>query len=127
MATPIERPVIPSAILTNEMSVEEQFQNKVIRPIIKAQHGLLIAVFLDYLKVKKIDIDNFNKDNRKLKIKSIFNTDIHFKNELKGLVMGQFSPEEYRDYAKIKAKINKRIWTIQCQRYWIVCRKFSRN
>lgn len=116
MSAPLNRPLIPSATVTKHTSEEERFQNNVLRPIIKAQHDLLMMVFVDYVLSKNIDIKNINKDNRKLKIKSIFTTDTHFKNELKGIVIGQFSPEEYQQYTRIKAKINKRIWSIQCQR-----------
>ncbi|GAK89105.1 hypothetical protein JCM19297_3629 [Nonlabens ulvanivorans] len=47
------RPEIPNARVSDDMSVEEQFQNRTLRPIAKLQHDLLIAVFHNYIKKHK--------------------------------------------------------------------------
>ena len=39
------RPLIPSAKVYESMSADEAFQNSTLRPIIKMQNELLIAVF----------------------------------------------------------------------------------
>ncbi|MBF4984411.1 hypothetical protein FNJ87_08750, partial [Nonlabens mediterrranea] len=44
------RPEIPNARVSDEMSIDEQFQNRTLRPIAKLQHDLLIAVFHNYIK-----------------------------------------------------------------------------
>ena len=39
------RPIIKEISTTLNKTVEEQFQNKTLRPIIKLQHDLLLAYF----------------------------------------------------------------------------------
>ena len=43
------RPEIPSAIVHDGMSADEQFQNGTLRPVIKLQNELFIAVFKNYI------------------------------------------------------------------------------
>jgi len=42
------RPDVITGTVKTEMSSEEYFQNSILRPIIKFQNDLLIAVFLNY-------------------------------------------------------------------------------
>ena len=52
------RPDILSKTINKEMSSEEYFQNTVLRPIIKFQNDLLIAVFLQFcIKYKNVFFD----------------------------------------------------------------------
>ena len=52
------RPDILTKTIKTEMSTEEYFQNTVLRPIIKFQNDLLIAVFLQFCtKYKNVFFD----------------------------------------------------------------------
>ena len=52
------RPDILTKTIKTEMSSEEYFQNTVLRPIIKFQNDLLIAVFLQFCtKYKNVFFD----------------------------------------------------------------------
>lgn len=87
----------------------EQFQNQVLRPILKGQHDLLIANFQYYTEQRKINFENC-KDNLKSKhIEAILSKDIAFKNLQLGLVIGHFTNEEYAVYTFNSAEYNKRI------------------
>jgi len=44
---------IPSAKVYDTMSSDEAFQNTTLRPIIKMQHDLFIAVFRNYITKRK--------------------------------------------------------------------------
>ena len=58
------RPDILTKTIKTEMSSEEYFQNKVLRPIIKFQNELLIAVFLQFCtKYKNVFFDLSRKKN----------------------------------------------------------------
>ena len=49
------RPIIPSAQVNTSQSDEENFQNAVLRPIIKLQHDLLMHHFEQHLRDRKSD------------------------------------------------------------------------
>jgi hypothetical protein len=110
------RPEITAGKITADISKEEIFQNKVLRPIIKMKHDLLMAHFTNYVASKKIRWQELT-DVRKIDfIESVFNRDISFRSEMRGLVISHFSKDEYDQYAKIARGSNKRINTIIKQR-----------
>ncbi len=110
-----KRPKI-SSIKATSSSESERFQNETLRPIIKMQHDLLIAFFRQYLSNKKIVFQNLS-DQRKIEfVSQAIKQDIHFRNELKGLIIGHFTIEEYQDYLQTQRELNKRIFNIIKQR-----------
>ena len=110
-----ERPELVNLVNKNTTDVEK-FQNEVLRPIIKMQHHLLIAFFENYLQKRKIDFKVLSEEKKKLKINSIFEKDINFKNLILGIVAGHFSVDEYLSYKQRSSEFNKRILQIIIQR-----------
>lgn len=111
-----ERPVIKKIIKEN-MSDFELFQNKTIRPIIKMQHELLIAFLDSYLQKRKIDFSEISEEKKKLKIKSILEKDIQFRNMILGSILGHFSVEEFKEYFINASEMNRRIIKITIKRF----------
>ncbi|MGB8704021.1 MAG: glyoxalase [Gillisia sp.] len=110
------RPEIPSAIVSDKMSREEQFQNRTIRPIAKLQNDLLIEVFKNYFSKHKNSFYEFNMEKRLLFIENAIQRDIKFRNSLKGIFIGQFTVEEYLDYIEDSSALNKRMMNIVKER-----------
>lgn len=102
-----ERPFIPN-IVQKKTTQMEYFQNKVLRPIIKMQHNLLILSFKEYLKKRKIEILHLAEKKKMDRIDSIFRKDLVFKNLILGFVIGHFSLEEYAFYSENASEIHKR-------------------
>lgn len=103
------RPVIDSIGSLENKRFEEKFQNITLRPIIKLQHDLLVAYFLNHLGKKNINIDELTEDGKISIISSLFKTDTMFKTELKGLIIGLFTVNEYQDYKSYSGSLNKRM------------------
>ena len=110
------RPLIPSISISEQTSLAEQFQNETLRPIIKLQHDLLIAIFKDYFKKSKQPFSDLAKEQQAVFVNQVFQKDIAFRNELCGVIIGQFTVEEYRQYAQSKSSYNKRLKDIIQQR-----------
>lgn len=110
------RPAIPTLEFTEGMSEEEVFQNGVVRPVIKMLHGLLLAYFRHYIVVEKIDFSRLSEKEQTDFIESAFNKDMAFRSELRGMVIGHFSTEEYLLYSGMQREINRRINTILKER-----------
>jgi hypothetical protein len=110
-----ERPILSD--LVNENTTEtETFQNKVLRPIIKMQHNLLIAFFESYLKKRKIAFTELTEEKKRRTIKSALEKDIAFKNKIIGSILGHFSLTEYDTYSKNSSEFNRRIKQIIIKR-----------
>ena len=103
------RPEILSIIKTENFSALEKFQNETLRPIIKIQHELILTRFEHYLKQNKINIIELNKTQKTDLMNKLFKSDTRLKNDFRGLIIGLFTLEEYKEYLTISSQLNKRI------------------
>lgn len=110
------RPEIPSAIVTPLMSFDEQFQNKTLRPIVKLQNELFVMVFRNYVSKHKNVFYTLSLDRRLQYIENAIQKDIKFRNSLKGMVIGQFTIEEYELYIQNSSSLNKRMMNLVIER-----------
>ena len=106
-----ERPELPGLIKPNITPVEE-FQNLVIRPIIKMQHNLIVAFYKQNLLKRKIDFSVINIEKKKSIIKNNVQKDISFKKLLLGSILGHFTIKEYNTYLINASEYNRRIINI---------------
>ncbi len=110
------RPEIPSARFSPNMTDEERFQNRTLRPIIKFQNTLLIAVFRNYIKKHKNAFYELGPEKRLEYIENAIQKDIKFRNSLKGIVIGHFSIQEYEEYITNSSALNKRMMNMVIDR-----------
>jgi hypothetical protein len=110
------RPEILSAIINDNMSADERFQNLVLRPIIKFQNDLLIEVFRNYIKKHKSVFYDLSIEKRLVYIENAIQKDMKFRNSMKGMVIGQFTVKEYLIYIENSSALNKRMMNIVKQR-----------
>ncbi|ALM07115.1 glyoxalase [Sediminicola sp. YIK13] len=110
------RPEIPSARITSDMSPDERFQNQTLRPIIKLQNFLIIAVFKNYIGKHKNRFYELTLQKRMEYIENAVQKDIKFRNSLKGLIIGQFTVEEYETYIQNSSALNKRMMNMAIER-----------
>ncbi|MCH2489008.1 MAG: glyoxalase [Flavobacteriales bacterium] len=110
------RPTIPSAIVNDTMSSEEIFQNATLRPIAKLQNELLLAVFQNYIRKHKNVFYDLTIEKRLDYIENAIHKDMKFRNSLKGIVIGQFTLQEYEQYIENSSALNKRMMNIVKER-----------
>ncbi|NIJ45623.1 hypothetical protein FHR24_002091 [Wenyingzhuangia heitensis] len=110
------RPNIPSAKVDDTMSTEEQFQNLVIRPIIKLQHNTIIALFDNYLEHSDFDIHKFDTLKKLEFLKTVASRNQHLRNQYVGIIIGMFTDEEFAVYLTNMGEYSKRIMQIISQR-----------
>jgi hypothetical protein len=110
------RPEIPSARVSENMSRDEQFQNRTLRPIAKLQNELFVEVFKNYIKKHKNAFYDFDVEKKLLFIENAIQRDIKFRNSLKGIIIGQFTLEEYTLYIENSSALNKRMMNIVKER-----------
>ena len=103
------RPDILTKTIKTEMSSEEYFQNKVLRPIIKFQNELLIAVFLQFCTKYKNVFFDLSTEKKILYIESSITKDSKLRSSFRDLIIGLFSVEEYSEYLKNASALNKRM------------------
>ena len=110
------RPEIASIKISDTMSKEERFQNLTLRPIIKLQNDLFVAIFRNYITKHKNVFYELTLDKRLHYIDNALHKDIKFRNALKGIIIGLFTMEEYMLYIENSSALNKRMINMTIQR-----------
>ncbi|MUH36813.1 glyoxalase [Zobellia amurskyensis] len=110
------RPEIPSAKIIEGMSDNERFQNQTLRPILRLQNFMFLAVFKNYIAKHKNSFYELSLEKRFEFIENAIQKDIKFRNSLKGIVIGHFTVEEYDIYIKNSSALNKRMMNMVINR-----------
>lgn len=110
------RPEIPSALINTHTSFDERFQNETLRPILKLQNDLLIEVFKNYIRKHKNAFYDLTLERKMNYIENAIQRDIKFRNSLKGMIIGQFTIEEYKRYIQNSSALNKRMLNLVIER-----------
>ncbi len=110
------RPQIKTTQINAMMGSDERFQNETLRPILKMQNDLFLAVFKNYIKKHKNAFYQLSLEKRLDYIEKSIQKDIKFRNSVKGMVIGQFTVEEYAIYIQNSSALNKRMMTMVVKR-----------
>ena len=106
------RPQISSMVFPENMSNDERFQNKTLRPIIKLQNDLFVEVFKNYANKHKQVFYDLSNEKQIDYIENAIQKDMKFRNSLKGMVIGQFTIDEYKFYITNSSALNKRMMNL---------------
>lgn len=110
------RPIIKTAVINSNMSFDEQFQNTTLRPVIKLQNDLLLDVFKNYIVKRKNVFYELSTEKQIDYIDHAIHKDMKFRNSIKGMIIGQFTIEEYSKYITNSSALNKRMMNLVMQR-----------
>ena len=102
--------------ITSQSSLEEVFQNKTLRPILKLQNDLFIQVFINYAVKQKSAFFTLTPEKKMSYIENVIQRDIKFRNSLKGMIIGLFTVDEYAEYIKNSSNLNKRMMNLLIER-----------
>ncbi|MFT4576083.1 MAG: hypothetical protein ACI9SI_001001 [Polaribacter sp.] len=97
-------------------SVDEDFQNRTLRPILKLQHTTILQVFTHFSKKQKTDVSTLTKEELNKYVNLITKNNTVLRNQLLGLVIGQFTEGEFDIYKVKDLEFNKRILNMIGQR-----------
>lgn len=110
------RPEINGVKILETMSKDECFQNITLRPVLKLQNPLLLVVFKNYIKKHKNVFHTLSLEKRMSYIENAIQKDIKFRNTLKGIIIGQFTIDEYELYVTNSSTLNKRMMNMVIER-----------
>lgn len=102
------RPII-STIQSTSATKIESFQNETLRPIIKLQHPILIALFQNSISKSKGIFNDLKDPTKKEFITNEIRKNIPLRNQIIGLVIGLCTKEEFENYTELRPDVDKRI------------------
>ena len=110
------RPELRKGKIEAEATSDEYFQNNTLRPVISFQNDLLLAAFRNYAIKHKGYFFDLDQEKKLKYIENAIQKDIKFRNSLKGMVIGQFTLEEYERYILTSSALNKRMMNMVIER-----------
>ena len=102
--------------ITSQSSLEEVFQNKTLRPILKLQNDLFIQVFINYAMKQKNVFFSLTPEKKMAYVENVIQRDIKLRNSLKGMVIAFFTLDEYAEYIQNSSNLNKRMMNMLIER-----------
>jgi hypothetical protein len=111
------RPSIPSIQQELEMNPEEAFQNNTLRPILKFQNELLLAIYAAHVAKHKGIFYQLTIPKRLEFIKESLQKDALLKHTLLGIIIGLFTLEEFNLYLRNEKELKRRISDMLIQRF----------
>jgi hypothetical protein len=103
-------------ILKQADSLEENFQNETLRPILKLQNDLIITLAQEFLNHRNVTWEKIREKDPLQWLNLNIKKDIPFKNLMIGMVIGQFNGEELKKYLSFQKEMNKRIINMMTER-----------
>jgi len=98
------------------VTVAEQFQNETLRPILKALDELLVAYYRHHLPKRKSSFARLTHEDKLAYIERSVRDDTRLRLMLIGMVVGQFTPEEFATFVSEEAELTRRIANLLIQR-----------
>ncbi len=105
-----------SHLFSAEAGTIESFQNGCLRPILKMQHDLLIAVAKELPQLTLLISRSNNVEDSKKKTIGFFKQQNQIKYLIIGLVAGHFTLNEWKTYSVNSNEFNKRIINMSGER-----------
>jgi hypothetical protein len=109
---------IRPAIVTEKVAEtgSEQFQNEVLRPILKLQNDLLLAIVRHFLQKRKVKFEILSKQARLDWIAHSLRNDLRMRDLLLGTIIGHFTNEEWQVFQSDEAELTRRITEMMTRR-----------
>lgn len=111
------RPAIPTIHEAQSVSIGENFQNRTLRPVLKLQNDLLVALLKHYFEKRKNTYYQLAADRRAAYIEHSVRKDLRFRNLLLGTIIGQFTAAELETYLENEADVRRRLVSLLVQRF----------
>lgn len=109
---------IRPVIMTEQaaQSDAEKFQNEVLRPILKLQNDLLLAIVRHFLQKRKVKLESLSKQARMDWVAHSLRKDLRMRDLLLGTVIGHFTLEEWQVFQSNEAELTRRVIEMMTKR-----------
>ncbi len=112
------RQSIRPTIITEKpaQSRTEQFQNEVLRPVLKLQNELLLAIVQHFIRKRKVKWLSMSLSARLDWIAHSLRHDLKMRALLLGVIIGHFTVAEWQTFQADEAELTRRITDLMIQR-----------
>ncbi len=111
-ATP--RPDVPTEPTATNPA--EQFQNQTLRPVLKQLNNLIVSYFRHHYPKRKVTFARLTETDKLAYIERAMREDTRLRLTLTGMVLGQFTSDEWAAFVPLEAELSRRIQNLIIQR-----------
>lgn len=105
----------PNITTSPAQNPAEDFQNTVLRPILKFQHERIEGIFQQHIQKRKVNLSGLSLEARKNYVETAFQKDLALRHRLIGLALGMLSEEEWLEFSGEK-ELARRLNNLLVQR-----------
>jgi hypothetical protein len=109
------RPVLDLYSIEDKTDIE-LFQNETLRPILKLQHDIVVALFKYNIRQRNTPFETLPNASREKAIILILQKDLPLRNQLFGIIVGLFTQSELHFYLENEPELSKRLRDLLTQR-----------
>ncbi len=106
------RPLVPTEI-TDAADTVGAFLHATLRPVLKLQNDLLLAVMADFVRDHHITLRPTDQHHQ---LAELLGRNTKLRYTVVGLITGQFTAEEYAFYRPQRAELNRRLLEMALRR-----------
>jgi hypothetical protein len=112
------RPLVPIESASNdaELATVGYFLHTTLRPVLKLQNDLLLAVVTDFVLDHHIALSTASPTDQQRLLTELLARNTRLRYTIVGLVSGQFTTAEYAFYRQHRSELNRRILELAQQR-----------
>jgi len=116
MTTKIDLRTSLNLPVTENTTSSELFQNQTLRPVLKLQNDMYLALFSSYTLRQNADFEAGSIQKKRIFIEQSLQKDAVLKNTFIGITIGMFTLQELQTYNADHKEFNKRIITMLIER-----------
>ncbi|GHB62415.1 glyoxalase [Persicitalea jodogahamensis] len=105
----------PEISTSPALNLAEEFQNSVLRPILKFQHERISALFQAHIQKRKVNLSGISLEARKDYVEAAFHKDLALRHQLIGLALALMTEKEWLAFSSDK-ELARRLNNLLVQR-----------
>ena len=102
--------------MATAITIAEQFQNETLRPVLKALNDLIVAYYQHHLLKRKVPFARLTREDKLAHIERSVREDTRLRLTQIGMVIGQFTAEEFALFTSDEAELTRRTANLISQR-----------
>lgn len=104
----------PAAIPTPDTVAD--FQQQVLRPLLKLQHAVLLAVVADFARDYRLPLATAEPEDQARRLDELLARNVRLRATITGLVLGHFTAPELAFFRRHRPELTRRLLDLAAQR-----------
>ncbi|PJJ54486.1 hypothetical protein [Hymenobacter chitinivorans] len=110
------RPVLPTTLAVAPEPTAGDFLHRTLRPVLKLQNELLLALVADFLREHHVAFQARNEAEQLRTVTELLSRNVKLRYTIIGVIIGLFTSSEQEFYRQHRSELNRRLLELATQR-----------